>query len=484
MTISRRIAEYQELRSGPVWTLLAADTAPFVLSILETRFPPGDRVFSSAALESVRQDLEDLNLVGEIMDRPAQFYLSEWVKKGYLDLRLYPGETEECYELSASATSALRFLSSLSRPRASATESRLSAVLQLAKNLSDDTDPNPESRLATLHAERDAIDLRIAEIGKSGISTIEDDRALERAREIISLSADLIEDFTRVRAEFENLNRNLRKSIAESEGHRGMVLETLFSGLDLIAESDAGRTFNAFWRMLMDRKQHGILDEFVTSVLDRSFAKNLTSDERYFLEDISRALLERGGSVHLIQERFARSLSDFIRTKEYLEHRRISTLLRQTTALAITASQRANARTSSGFSLEMTSASIRSLDQWLLKNPSFGYERKAIITAPDLEVRLEDIAEEIGLSEIDYRVLKEHIQDFLADHNQATVSDLIARYGTKQGLGTILGYMDLAYHSGERASETENVSWLGHDGISRSATIPLLYFLKERINEL
>lgn len=484
MNVSRKIAEYTELRSGPVWTLLAADTAPFVISILETRFPPGERVYSSVALESIRHDLDEIGGIGETVERPAQGYLSEWVKKGYLEIRLYPGESEECYELSASSSAALRFLSSLARPRSTATESRLSAVLQLAKNLADETDPNPESRLASLRAEKDQIEQRIIQVSESGISTINDDRAIERAREIINLSTELIADFSRVRTEFETLNRNLRLSIAESEGHRGSVLESLFSGLDLIAESEAGKTFNAFWRMLMDRKQRGFLDDFATTVLERDFAKNLTADECRFLEDISRSLLERGSCVHFIQERFARSLSDFVRTKEYIEHRRIAALLRQTTALAISVSQKANVLMPSGFSLELTGASIRSLDQWLFKDPSFGYEQKPIVSALGLEIKLEDIAEEIGLSEIDYRVLKEHIKDCLSRQNEATIAELISKYGAPQGLGSILGYLELAYRSGERASGSEHIRWLGLDNIERGANVPRIYFLKERIDGL
>jgi len=41
----------------------------------------------------------------------------------------------------------------------------------------------------------------------------------------------------------------------DSEGNRGEVLDSLFAGIDLIAESEVGRTFSAFWRLLTDPEQ-------------------------------------------------------------------------------------------------------------------------------------------------------------------------------------------------------------------------------------
>lgn len=72
----------------------------------------------------------------------------------------------------------------------------------------------------------------------------------ERAREVIAFAQDLAADFRNVRDAFDRLNREQRQSLMENDGSRGEVLEHLFAGVDLIAESDPGRTFIAFWRLL------------------------------------------------------------------------------------------------------------------------------------------------------------------------------------------------------------------------------------------
>jgi pyruvate formate lyase activating enzyme len=63
----------------------------------------------------------------------------------------------------------------------------------------------------------------------------------------------------------------------EHEGHRGDVLEQLFAGVDLIGNSEAGRTFTAFWRLLTDGEQSLALTESLDAVTHRDFARRLES---------------------------------------------------------------------------------------------------------------------------------------------------------------------------------------------------------------
>jgi len=39
------------------------------------------------------------------------------------------------------------------------------------------------------------------------------------------------------------------------------VLDALFAGVDVIGESDAGKTFAAFWRLLTDPEQSATLEK-------------------------------------------------------------------------------------------------------------------------------------------------------------------------------------------------------------------------------
>ena len=75
-----------------------------------------------------------------------------------------------------------------------------------------------------------------------------------------------------VEDDFDQLNRQLRTDLLNNEGSRGQVLEQLFAGMDLIGETQAGKTFYAFWRLLTDIEQATIFSEALTEVIGRDFA--------------------------------------------------------------------------------------------------------------------------------------------------------------------------------------------------------------------
>lgn len=99
--------------------------------------------------------------------------------EGWLSRRFPPGASEEEFELTAEAASALRFVNSIIKPRVTATESRLSNVIQQLARLAEDTDANPKTRMAALVADRNRIDAEIRALDRGGVRTLPDERARE-----------------------------------------------------------------------------------------------------------------------------------------------------------------------------------------------------------------------------------------------------------------------------------------------------------------
>jgi hypothetical protein len=60
----------------------------------------------------------------------------------------------------------------------------------------------------------------------------------------------------------------------------------------------------------------------------------------------------------------------------------------------------------------------------------------------------------------------------------------LSHFPAAQGLGSVVGYMALGVRHGLRGERSERVEWLGSDEQWRSARIPTIYFLRERIHEL
>ena len=488
MKLQARIATYRRLREEPLWRLLAADHAPEIVGLLQTLLLDSERKLSASILfERLQHHLDAINTsdLPRELPRTAQAYVADWLAKGFLERRLPEDASEEEYELSAQTAQAIRFVSSLDTPRFAATESRLSLVIQQLVRLAEQTETDPTARLQALYAERDRLDAEIARVSTGKVAALDGKRALERAREVIQLADELAEDFRRVRDDFEHLNREFRERIIDDEGERGDVLDRLFEGVDVIAESDAGRSFNAFWALLNDVEQSAQLDAALESVLSRGFAKKLQRHERQFLRGLTGVMLERGGHVHEVLQQFARSLRGFVQSRGYLEQRRLNQLLKQAQAEALQLRDSVSVRQRTPYTLQLTTSRLRSLSQWRLHDPRNTQVDGSIVRSEGAAISLDSVGELVAQSEIDFRSLRRDLHELLADHAQLSISQVLDRRPAEQGLGSVVGYLSLATRHGVLAKDQyEAVSWKGGDGQWRHARIPLVWFLKEKRHEL
>ena len=485
MNALRGAASLRHLREQPLWRLLAATKGPVVIALLQSLFIEADKALPSAVLhERLARDVDALRSTGEDLPQAPQAYVAEWLTQGWLTRRFPTGASEEEFELSAEALTAVRFVTGLLKPRTTATESRLSVVIQQLSRLADETNSSPKARLAALRAERDRIDRTIAEVERDGVKMLPPDRAIERAREVIALAQELAADFRSVRNEFERLNRGLRQSLMENEGNRGDVLEQLFAGVDLIGESDAGRTFNAFWRLLTDSEQAATLRESLDEVTGRPFARQLESYERKFLLGLTGTLLNEGRGVHDVLQHFARSLNSFVQSREFLEHRRLHGLLKEATQAALSAKDLVRPNELVGFELMQSSSRIRSLSQWVLYDPADRVTDSSMLAAEPSELDLDTVSELVRQSEIDFRTLKSHLRAILERQSQVTIGQVLTEFPAEQGLGSVVGYVALGAKHGEVTDGSEVVSWAGNDATQRHAKVPVIYFMRERYLEL
>jgi Protein of unknown function (DUF3375) len=479
-------AELKALREAPVWKLLGAAKAPAVGSLLQTLFLGGkERYLSSSALhERLTRHLEVLRSIGEDMPQTAQAYVQDWIAQGWLRRELPDGSLEEQFELTAGASEALRFLGRLLSPRTVATESRLATVIQLVSSLRDATDDDPEARVTTLLVERERIDRQIEDARSGRIVTLPADRAVERAREALGLVEEVTADFVKYAESFDLVYREFRKDLVESDGSRGEVLAKVFTGIDVIRESEPGQVFQAFWRLLLDPTESARFEEALNELVSRDFAEQLRPEERRALAYLKSSMMERAASVHAVQASFASGLQSFVRSREYTEQRRITRLLRQAQQAAIGVADDVRIGQKLEFSLLRTSAAIRSVSQWLLEDPANGAALGGMVAAEPDDVDVGTILGQIQRSEIDMRTLRRNLRSILTECSQASIAEVLGRYPAVQGLGSVVGYLHLAVRFGVEGAGREPIRWQGMDGAWRQGMAPLYYFTKERVHEL
>lgn len=485
MKADKSLATYRRMRAQPLWRLLASVNGPTVMGLLQTHLYDEERSLPASIFhERIERELERLRNAGEDWPQTAQAYVAGWLGEGYLERRFPAGVSEEEYELSTSAIEAIRFVSGLVKPHSAATESRLGLVIDALARLSDATDSDKARRVARLREEQARIEREIDAIEHGALHVLPEAAALERTREIIALADDLAGDFRRVRDQFEQLNRDLRERIMENDGKRGEVLDSLFAGIDLISESDAGRTFSAFWRLLTDPEQSATLEQALDQLMTRDFVASLAINERRFLLRLTRTLLEQGGMVHDVLQSFARSLKHFVQSREFLEQRRLNQLLRQAQLAALGLKDQVRATDTLHYTLALTSSKLGSLSQWVLHDPALQALPGAMLDGDAAPIDLDSVSELVAQSEIDFRTLKANVRSVLALRSQASISDILLEFPARQGLGSVIGLLALGSRHGIVATHSETVTWTGGDDNQRSARIPVIYFIKERSDEL
>ena len=118
----RAVTALRELRAQPLWRLLAADKSVSTVALLQHLLLTTEKVLPASILyERLGRSLDELRAAGEDLPQSAQGYVSDWLAQGWLVRRLAAGAHEEDFELSAEATAAVRFVTSLLSRRTLAT---------------------------------------------------------------------------------------------------------------------------------------------------------------------------------------------------------------------------------------------------------------------------------------------------------------------------------------------------------------------------
>jgi len=474
-----RTLNLERLRDESVtWRLIRADNSPLVAGVLGTHLGGEQRRVPAADLyELVDTDLDDLRALGVALPKSGQGYCSDWRNSGFLTRR--PAEARgETYELSPGALAGIRMLDELFEPRQAATESRLASIAAQLGQLAIDTDPDELRRVDQLKAQRDRVEQEIERIQAGEIDVLGGRRALERVREILMQASEIPSDFARVRVEFDELNRVLRQRIVESDASQGLVLDEVFRGVDLIADSDEGRTFAAFSSLVLDPALGAAFDNDVDQVLARDFAGDLSLEQRRFLRRFVTTLKSHSSEIQDVVTAFARGLRRYVQSQDYQQDRVMRTIVREALALGVSASLHTKPYAATRVSLALSRVELRSAAQIVLYNPA------DFDASTPIEVNESDLADFEALralardTEIDFDELAKNVNAALVDLPHPTVGQVLQRFPASQGVASVIGLLTLASAHGSPLGRPETVQWTGADSVERHAVVPGHRFTK------
>jgi len=475
--------DYDELVSlranSPAWRLLRADNAPLVMSVLGRIFVAENvRSISSKDLVARLDDeLYALNtrLGLDTFPRAAKAYLDDWASTEVGWLRKYypPGSDEPHFDATPAVEKALGWLETLRARSFVGTESRLNTLFDLLRQMVFGAETDPQVRLAELHRRRREIDAEIGRVESGAAPVLEASGQRDRYQQFAATARELLADFREVESNFRALDRDLRERIASWTGTKGELLDEVLGDRTSIAESDQGKSFQAFYDFLLSSAKQAELSELLQRVQHLSAITEPDPRMRHIHYDWLDAGERTQATVRLLSEQLRRFLDDQV----WLENRRVIDVLR---------------------SIESTALAIRDL-------PGPGPVSEIDGTSPDVVLPLErplyspvaqtvlaDTGVEAGDDQLDHSALFEQIyvdplplsagvRRALAQRSHIGLRALIHEHPLEQGLAELVTYLSLSDDTFEVVFDervSERVSWSDAEGHERTATLPRVTFAR------
>lgn len=464
----------------PAWRMLAADSAPLVASFLHRVFVlPNTRVMAQSKLADALEDyLRYLMQDGTqpVYPKSALEYLSDWAAndRGWLRRHYPPDSDEPHFDLTPAAERAITWLTGLAERSFVGTESRLLTLVDLLRQISRGSETDPKIRLAELHAQRNAVDAEIARVVAGDIALLDDTAVKDRFQQFSQLARELLSDFREVEQNFRKLDRSSRERIAVSDGARGELLANIMSERDLIADSDQGKSFRAFWDFLMSSRRQDELTEMLDRILQLAPVQSLNPDVRMrrVHYDWLTAADHTQATVRMLSQQLRRFLDD----KARLENRRIMEILSRIEAKALAC--RAHSPVGIDMKIAGTAANIDLPMERPLYAPPVRTKIRALV--PDDAESDVDVTALFTHVAVDTALLHRHVQHALQSRSQIALADLIDEHPLQQGLAELVAYLQMA-ETDDRAtideSRSDVVRWRQTGGeVFRSATIVRIIF--------
>ncbi|HEX5998780.1 MAG TPA: DUF3375 domain-containing protein [Hyphomicrobiaceae bacterium] len=467
--------------SHPAWRLLRAENGALVASFLDRVFlqPNVRQMPESELARQLDDDLYRLRrqLGEDRFPREAKAYLDDWAsdKSGWLRKRYVQGSDEAQFDITPATESALAWLASLGRRSFISTESRLRTIFELLRDLITDTEPDAAVRIAELQRRRAAIDTEIARLGTGDVPMLDDAVIRDRFHLIVETAQSLLSDFRALEQSFRDLDRDVRIKISSWEGRKGELLERILGERDAIAESDQGRSFRAFYDLLMSTDRQDELTRLLERMLALDPVRSLRPDRRIrrVHYDWLMAAEATQGTVAKLSGELRRYLDD----RTWLENRRILRLLQEIETRAIEVST--NPPAGDIMELDATAPEIAlPLDRPLYTPPM----------KPDLDIGVPGTGDDgvpadalFDLVHVDKARLQAQIWRALQVKDQISLTDLVDDHPLELGLAELVAYLSIASENSNHLIDDgarTAIEWSDADGVTGRAIMPSVVFVR------
>jgi hypothetical protein len=466
-------------KHSPAWKLLRADNAPLLVSFLGRIFVEENvRSISSAELTSRLDDtLYALNqrLGGSTFPKPAKAYLDDWAapEAGWLR-KYYPvGSDEPHFDATPAVEKALSWVKSLQARSFVGTESRLNTIFSLLREMVFGAETDPAVRLAQLHRRRRELDEEIAQVSAGQVEVLDASAQRDRYQQFAAMARELLSDFREVEANLRALDRDLRERIAAWSGSKGELLDDVLGSRELIADSDQGRSFRAFYDLLLSHDKQAELSELLEQVQSLDAIDRPDPRMRHVHYDWLDAGERTQATVRQLSEQLRRFLDDQV----WFENRRVMDIVRsiESTALRL--------RDAVDVNLVMEVDGTAPTVVLPMERPLYAPIQRSRLDSSSIEGAHEtfDATSLFEQVHVDATRLCVGVRQALQRRRQIRLAQLVKEQPLQQGLAELVTYLSLTddgFHVVFDEATREQVSWRDDGGRERVVTLPRVTFAR------
>lgn len=459
-------------RSSGAWRLLAGENAPLVLSFLGRVFVDENiREISEPELVSLLDD--ELHAIaqghgGNAYPRSAKAYLSDWShpQRGWLR-RYYPqGSDEPHFDATPDVEMAVAWVRDLLPRDFVGTESRLSTIVDLLRQMVYGAESDPAARKAELLRRRDELDAQIARLDAGEVDVLSPVAQQDRYQQLSRMARELLSDLRQVEENFRGLDRELRARIAAWDGSKSALLDEVLGSRHSIDDSSQGQTFAAFFDFLLSPGRRKELADLLESVSRIEAVGEHDERLRYIHHDWHAAGERTQATVRILSEQ----LRSFLDDQAWLENRRIVDLIAGVKSRAIALRDRPPA-------MELGIDDIGVDVALPTDRPLFVPSRDMTLDSSVDEVTDIEIDDEAWFEQsyVDSRELTATVIGSLRHRERVDLTDVLQEAPLTQGLAELVTYLSLrdpAFRTrfDDEARETLLVD--EDDGRRRSVRLP------------
>ncbi|MEM0941031.1 MAG: DUF3375 domain-containing protein [Bacteroidota bacterium] len=403
-------------------------------------------------------------------------YLDKWTESGFLTKTYEKQHDHAIFQLTSGSELALRWLGSLQKSEFVGTESKLLQILHLLQNLVENTTSDAEERLAQLEEQKKNIQQQIDSIqAGEPFEQLDDVRIKERFFEMERLANELLSDFREIEENFRALDKSAREKQLNKRMSQGDVIGEVLDAHDQLWDSDQGRSFKAFWELLMNGEQQENLEKMIRNL--RNLPQLSQEGRRSIISRLKFNLMEVGDQVNQSNHQLIAQLRRFLDAQILLEHKKMNDTIEEFQRLAIKFKE--DIPLKKPFYKLSDKASV----DFVLNRPFFSPRERPVITTEPIEEGVSD-AKTTRLFEqvyVDQVQLKKNIRHLLRRKSQVSLLEVCAAYPIQKGLSELVTYIEVARRDSkaiidEQEEEVIKVNNPNLKGQDQSYSVPKVIF--------